>query len=464
MIRDVSKVITLVIVTIAGTITSLMMSAVHIALPTMGKELSIDAVLMGWVITAMTLPQVAILLAAGRFADIYGRKKVFLTGMALFTVANFLCAISNSAVMLIASRVLQGIAAGMAFGTLMAIVTSVFPGRERGRALGAVTGAIMAGLAAGPFYGGIVTEHLGWRSIFYIASALCLVAVILIVWKMKGEWAEAKGERFDIAGSIIFGISIIVLIYGFTILPAILGFILVVVGIAGLFAFVRLELRMESPIFDLNVFRGNRVFVFSNLALMLHFCAVFASVFLLSLYLQYILEFSPQTAGLIMLFQMVPMAVLAPISGRISDRVNPRLVAFAGLTLIFAGLIMFVFLGEETTLGYVIGGLAVMGIGSGVFSTPNANAIMGSVEKRYLGVAAGTQGTMRSSGQMVGMAIVMILFAMYIGDAAITPEYYPAFLTSTRVGFIIFTCLGLCGVLVQLISMSKKQDGDISQL
>ena len=131
------------------------------------------------------------------------------------------------------------------------------------------------------------------------------------------------------------------------------------------------------------------------------------------------------------------------------------MVATVGMMLMFTGLLLFIFLDEETTLGYVIGGLAIMGIGSGVFSSPNANAIMGSVEKRFLGVAAGTQGTMRSTGQMVGMAVVMILFALYIGDTAITPEYYPAFLTSTNVGFIIFTSLGLVGLLVQLIGMKK---------
>ena len=456
MTRDTSKIATLLITTIAGVITSLMMSAVHIALPTMGEELSIDAVLLGWVITGMTLPQVAVLLAAGRFADIYGRKKVFLSGMVLFTVASFLCAIANSATTLLACRVLQGIAGGMAFGTLMAIITSVFPGEERGRALGIVTGAVFMGLAAGPFFGGALTEQLGWRSIFYITAVLCLVAVILIIWKMKGEWAEARGEKFDVAGSVVFGVSIILLIYGLTVLPSIRGFILIIIGILGLFAFVRLEVRTESPIFNVEVFRKNWVFVFSNLALLIQFCTVFASVFLLSLYIQYILGFSPQTAGVIMLVQMVPMALLSPITGRISDRVNPRVIASVGMMFIFIGLLMFVFLDEETTLRYVIGGLAVMGIGSGVFSSPNANAIMGSVEKRFLGVAAGTQGTMRSCGQMVGMAIVMILFALYIGDTAITPEYYPAFLTSTRVGFTIFASISLGGLLIQLIGMRKK--------
>jgi EmrB/QacA subfamily drug resistance transporter len=455
MPRPVNKTITLIITTIAGVITSLMMSAVHIALPTMGNELSIDAVLLGWVITAMTLPQVAVLLAAGRFADIYGRKKVFLYGMVLFTVGSFLCAIANSAATLIIFRVIQGIAGGMSFGTLMAIITSVFPGEERGRAIGTVTGATFIGLAAGPFYGGALTEQFGWRSIFYVSAVLCLAAVILIIWKMKGEWAEARGEKFDVAGSVVFGISIVILIYGFTVLPSTLGFILVVLGIVGLLAFIRLELRTESPVLHVEIFRRNRVFVFSNLAMLIHFSAVFASVFLVSLFLQYTLGYSPQNTGIIMLGQMVPMALLSPVAGRISDRIDPRVIASFGMMLISVGLLMFIFLAEETTLWYVIIGLVVLGTGSGIFSSPNSNAVMGSVEKKFLGVAAGIQGTMRSSGQMIGMAIVMILFSFYIGDTAITPEYYPAFLTSTRVAFIIFTALGLSGVLIQYIGMKK---------
>lgn len=451
-----TKRVTLIVATIAAVITSLMMSAVHIALPTMGREFAMEAVLLGWVITAMTLPQAAVVLASGRFADIYGRKKMFLYGMALFTVSSFLCAIANSAVSLIAYRVLQGIAAGMVFSSQIAIITSVFPGEERGRALGTVMGAVFMGLAAGPFFGGALTEHLGWRSIFYISAFFCLVAVGLIFWRLKGEWGEARGERFDVIGSVVFGVSIVVLMYGFTVLPTTLGIVLVVVGILGMLAFVRWEARTDSPILNIGLFRQNTVFVFSNLATLIHFCAVFASVFLLSLYLQYTQGISPQTAGLIMLTQMVLMAIFAPIAGRLSDRVDPRIVASVGMAFIFVGLLLFVFLTEETTLGYVIAGLAILGFGSGVFSSPNANAIMGSVERRFLGVASGTQGTMRSSGQMLGMGIVMIVFSLYIGPAQITPENYPAFLVSVRLAYMIFAAISLGGVFAQLAGMRLK--------
>ncbi len=454
----ISKKVTLVIIIITMFVASVMMSSVHIALPTIGAAFNMEAVLLGWVITAMTLPQTAILLAAGRLADIYGRKKIFLYGMVLFTIASFLCAIANSGIALISYRVLQGISGGMVFGTQMAIISSVFPGEERGRALGISVSAAFVGLSVGPFLGGVMTQQLGWRSIFYLAAFLSLAAVFLTLWKLKGEWAEARGERFDLGGSIVFGISIVVVMYGFTVLLTPTGMVLVVLGILGIIAFVRWEARTDSPILNLGLFRRNNAFVFSNLANLIHSCSAFAATVLMSLYLQYSQGFSPQTAGIIMLAQPVVMAIFSPISGRLSDRVEPRIVASVGVVFTCLALVLFIFLTEATALGYVIASLAILGFGAGLFSSPNSNAIMGSVASKSLGVASGTQGTMRSCGQMLGMGVVMIVFSVYIGGAAITPEYYPAFLTSAKIGFTIFAALCFGAIFTQLAGRRTRQE------
>jgi len=225
----------------------------------------------------------------------------------------------------------------------------------------------------------------------------------------------------------------------------------------GLLAFVRWEAKVESPVFDISIFKKNAAFVFSNVATLINYSSAYAMSFLLSLYLQYAKGLSPQTAGLILVVSPVVMTIFAPIAGRLSDRIEPRLVASAGLVFTCVALLLFIFLNDETALGFVIIGLAIYGIGTGFFSSPNTNAVMGSVEKRFLGVAAGAVATMRSCGMMLSMGIVMILFSIYIGEAQITPEYYPAFLTSVKVGFIIFTVLSFGGIFAQLAGRRARQ-------
>jgi len=458
MSDDVSKRVTLIIVSITVTVIAFMMSAITIALPTIGKEFAMEAVLLGWVVTAMTFPQAALLLPAGRLADIYGRKKVFFFGICIFVISSFLCATADSAVTLIAYRLIQGIGGGLVFGTGLAILTSVFPPGERGRAIGISSAAVFLGISAGPFLGGVLTQHLGWRSIFFLNAILYLVVIGLILWKLKGEWAEARGEKFDIVGSVVFGVSLVAMLYGLTVLPTTPGIVLIIAGFLGLLVFGRLEARTESPIFNVGLFRKNTVFVFSNLAMLVHICTAFAVIFFMSLYLQYNKGFVPQTAGLIMIAQPVCTTICTPVAGRLSDKVDPRIIAAIGMAVTFVSLVFFIFLTEATALGYIIAGLAVFGLGMGTFASPNANAIMSSVDKKFLGVASGTQGTMRSCGQILGMAIAMILFSIYIGKAQITPEYYPAFLTSMKVGFIIFAAICLSGVFAQLAGLKVRRN------
>jgi EmrB/QacA subfamily drug resistance transporter len=452
------KWVALIILAITSLMITFMMSAVNVAAPIIGKEFAMKAVLLAWVVTAMTLPQALILLPAGRLADIYGRKKIFTYGMVLFTVSSFLCAMASSGVLLIAFRVLQGISAGMVFGNSSAIVTSIFPAQERGRALGINMSASFVGLTTGPFLGGVLTQHLGWRSIFYISAFLFLVAFFLILWKLKGEWAEARGEKFDLFGSAIFSISLAVLLYGGSVIPTKLGFILVVLGLLGLFAFVRWEARTNSPILNIGLFRRNTVFVFSNLAMLIRYCAAFAISFLMSVFLQYIQGFSPQTAGLILVTTSIVIVIFSPIAGRLSDRFEPRRVAALGMTFSFVSLLFLIFLSQGTALWLILVILAISGLGVAFFSSPNTNAIMSSVKRQFFGVAAGTQGTMRSTGMMLSMVIVMILFHIFIGGASITPENYPAFLTSMKLSYIIFAVLSFGGIFAQLAGNKPREE------
>ncbi|MCK4274237.1 MAG: MFS transporter [Dehalococcoidales bacterium] len=446
------RYIVLVISTATGFITPFLSAAVNIALPTIGREFSMEAVLMTWVVTIFFLSIAVVQVPCGRLADIYGRKKLFIIGLLVTILASFLGAIANSVPLLFISLALMGMGSGIMFNNAISILTSVFPADMRGRVLGISTAGTYAGLSTGPFIGGVLTRAFGWQSIFILCGVMSVVLLALVFYALKREWREAAGERFDYVGSITYAISIVLFMYGFSSLPSILGVVLFLLGVVGFTLFARWEARTDSPIFNLDLFRKNKVFFFSNLAIFISYIATFAVSFLLSLYLQYIKGLSPQMAGLVLITASVLMAIFTPISGRISDRIEPRLVASVGMLLNCVALFLLIFLNDGTALLYIMVALAINGLGIGIFASPNTNAIMGSVEKKYLGVAAGTLGTMRTAGMMVSMGIMMIIFSLYIGQAEITPQYYPQFLTSIRTGFIIFTVFSIFGLFCQLVA------------
>ncbi|MDI6719667.1 MAG: MFS transporter [Methanomicrobiales archaeon] len=438
--------VALLVAVLAGFITPFDHSAVNIALPTIGTEFAMDAVALSWVSTAYLLASAIFLVPLGRYADIHGRKKVFVSGLSIFTAASLLLIFSPSSIVLIVLRVLQGMGAAMIFGTGVAILTSVFPPGERGRVLGLYTTAVYVGLSAGPFLGGLVTQYVGWRGIFLVNVPLGILTVALVHWRLAGEWAEARGEPFDLAGSVIYGLSLASLLSGFTLLPEIGGIALAAAGTAGLLLFFAVEARQKSPVLHVNLFLRNRVFAFSNLAALINYSATFAVTFFLSLYLQYIGGFTPQTAGLILVSQPLVMATLSPYAGRLSDRVEPRIISSAGMAVIAVGLFLLTFLNPDTPLPYLVGCLVLLGLGFAFFSSPNTNAIMSSVEKRFYSVASGTLGTMRLLGQMLSMAIAVLIFAVYLGRVQITPELSAQFLMVVHTAFAVFTVLCIFGV------------------
>jgi MFS family permease len=298
--------------------------------------------------------------------------------------------------------------------------------------------------------GGFLTHQLGWRSIYFVSVILCIIILPFIFSKLKGEWAEAKGEKFDIKGSFIYMVGLLGIMYGFSILPSLEGAILLAAGIFIIIFFIRFEHRVSFPVLDLSNFKSNTVFIFSNLAAFINYSATFAVGYLISLYLQYIKGLSPQDAGLIMVAQPITMAIFSPISGRLSDKIEPQIVASIGMGLTVAGLIPFIFLGYDTSTTYIVATLLLIGVGFALFSSPNTNAIMSSVERKYYGVASASLGTMRLTGQAISMGIATLVFGMHLGRVKITPEYYPQFLDSTHITFIIFTILCALGIFASL--------------
>ena len=453
-----AKLTALTIASLSSFITPFMLSSINIALPVIGKEFKTDAVLLSWIATSYLLAAAVSLLPFGKLADIYGRKKIFTLGMSLFLVMSFFCAVSVSAPMLIFFRVFQGAASSMCFATGMAILISVYPPQERGKVLGIAVAATYSGLSCGPFFGGIIVHHLSWRSIFLINIPFGLMIILLIFFKLKGEWRGAEGEKFDLTGSLIYGTAIFAFMYGLSILPVALSIVLILTGFAGFVAFVKWETIVANPIFDVYLFMNNRTFAFSCLAALINYSATFAVAFLLSMYLQYIKGLTPQGAGVILVSTPVIMALLSPFAGRLSDSIEPRVISSLGMGLTALGLLLLIFLGSQTMLVYIIASLIIFGFGFALFSSPNMNAIMGSVEKRFYGIASASVGTMRLLGQMMSMGIVTLMFAVFIGRVEITPQYYPMLIKSIQVVFFISCCLCVCGVYFSLYRGRVRPD------
>ena len=446
----VSKKATLFITTFASFLSPFSISSVNIALPSIGQEFRMDAILLGWVTTSYLLATGICLIPLGKMADIYGRKKVFTLGILTFTIASAGLAVSGSAVTLICLRILQGIGSAAIYTIGSAILTSVFPSRELGKVLGINVAAVYLGSSGGPFFGGFLTHHLGWRSIFVVTVFLGLLIISLTLWKLKGEWREAGDEKFDLTGSLIFGLTLFSLIYGFSQLATTVGSGLVLLGILGLYVFIRWEMKTGSPVLDISLFRNNRTFAFSNLAAFINYSATFAVTFLLSLYLQYIKGLTAESAGLILLSQPIVQAIFSPLSGRLSDRIEPRIVSSVGMGLTALGLFLLAFLNENTTSGFIIGSLILLGFGFAGFSSPNAYAVMHSVENRVYGMAAGTLGTMRVTGMIFSMGITILILSLEVGKVQMNPEYYSLFLRSARLALSFFGVLCCGGVIASL--------------
>ncbi len=440
----------LICATLSSFLIPYMLSSINIALPVIGKEFAMDAVLLNWAATSYLLSTAMFLVPLGKIADIYGRKRVFGYGVSIYTLSSFLLTFSNSAAMLILLRVVQGIGAAMIFSTGVAILTSVFPIGERGKALGVNVTAVYLGYSLGPFFGGYLTSYIGWRSIFLTCVPIGLVILGFVFWGLKGEWSEAKGEGYDILGAITYGLTLVAVMVGFSRLPKIPGIVLVALGIAGVVGFVAWETRTKHPVMSIGLFKDNRVFTFSNLAALISYSATFAVTFLLSLYLQYIQGLSPKGAGLVLVSQPLTQAIFSPFAGRLSDRVEPRIVASIGMGFTTLGLFLFIFLDDRSSLWFILAALFLLGLGFALFSSPNINAVMSSVEKKFYGVASAVLGTMRLVGQTLSMGITMVIFAVYIGRVEMKPEYYPFFLVSMKVAFSIFTALCFGGVFASL--------------
>ncbi len=456
-----ARMVALVITTVSSFLTPFMAASVIVALPSMGREFRMDPVLLTWTVTSFLLAVGVFLVPMGRVADICGRKRVYLIGIILFAFTSLLCASARSGQALIVYRFFQGVGAAMTFGPGVAIVTSLFPASERGKVLGINIGTVYMGMSLGPFLGGLLTDHLGWRYIFFIAPPVAAGIVIATLLELKQEWAEAKGESFDFVGSLLYGGTLAALTLGFTSLSSITGVFLILVAAVGIVLFIKHERSAPYPMLDLILFRGNRLFAFSNLAGIINYAATYAIAFILSLYLQSIRAMTAQSAGLVLVSQPLVQGVFTFMAGRISDRIEPRILASVGMAITVVGLFLLSFLSFKTGLSYVVAVLALVGFGFALFAAPNANAVMASVNPKFFGVASGALISTGTVGQLISMGITSLVFAIRLGRMNIDSVQPAPLLSTLKFLFVVFSFVSIAGFVVSVTrgKVSKARAG-----
>ena len=428
----------------------MILSSVNVAIPTIAQTFAADAIQISWVSTAYLLTAAVFLLPCGRLADMKGRKLVYLYGMTTVIIASLLASTSSSIEMLIAWRVLQGMGAAMLFGTGVAILSAVFPPKDRGRALGINVSAIYLGLTCGPLLGGWVTQNISWRGVFIIHVPVAILVLVLAKLKLEGEFKGKPGQRLDLVGAVIYAFTIVSLMMGLSKLPQWQGWALLVSSAVSLFVFVRFESQQQYPLLDVNIFKGNRALNFSCLASLALYTSTFALTFLMSLYLQTIKGLSPQLAGAIMICQPMFMALLSPTAGKLSDIIEPRYLTSLGMASISIGLVLLAGLTPTSSIKFVLLCLSFTGLGFALFSSPNTNAIMSSVDKAHLGVASSSVSTTRVLGQMFSMAVVTMAFAIFMGPLEIVPENHDLLLKAIRASLSVTAAVTVTGIFLSL--------------
>ncbi|MBV0933605.1 MFS transporter [Marinobacterium weihaiense] len=431
--------LTLLSICVATFLMPMSMSAVNVALPAIAEDLNADAVLVSWIPTMNLLGAIALQLPAGRIADMIGRKKVFLAGLLLFALSSFAIILIEHIYWLLLMRLLQGISGAMVFGTGMAIVSQVFANHGRGMALGLTSTSVYLGLTCGPPIGGWLTEAWDWHAVFLAPLPLAVLCTILVGIHVR-ETERQADQRLDWIGSLLFIAASSLFFVGLSELPALAGGLLALAGLALLGAFIYQQERSPYPLIRLRRMVNNQVFFRSIQASFFMYAANYPLQFMLSLYLQYIRGLSPAEAGELMLLQAMMMAILAPLAGRLSDHFEPRIPATLGCLLFAAGFVILALLEQDSSMTQVVIALLVMGTGFGLFSSPNNNGALSVVPTDKLSIASSLLNISRTLGNMLGMAVVVFLFNLLIGNAQLVPEQFPALIRLLEIAFAL--CAG----------------------
>lgn len=437
-------------------------SSLNLAIPFIGEDFQAPATSLTWVISAMMLANISLSVPFGRFADIWGRRRVFTIGVILFGIATLLCAFATSFATLIVLRIFQGVGGAMFIATNMAILMEVFPAQQRGRVLGYSAMCTYIGLSLGPVVGGLLIHYFSWHAIFFATSSVAffifVIAMISTSKLLKVRNQATEGSRVNPVSIALYMTAMLAFMYGFTVFgQSIYSYFILAAGLLLLLFFARHELRVTSPVIAVGLFKNNLNFIFSNIAAYLNYAATGALSYILTLYLVVLRGFQPDTVGLLLIIQPALMAIISPIMGRLSDKRSPFLISSVGMAICTVALLLFLFLNEDTSLVFIVVNLLIVGVGFGTFSSPNTNAAMSCVTPKDYAVANSILATMRLLGQLSSMAVITIIIHFTIGNALISEAGNAGMMSVFHTTFIVFALLCLLGVLLSLGRKQKRQ-------
>lgn len=436
----------LVAIIISSVLSPFLSSAINVALPQISTELGMTASELSWVNMSFLLASAAFLVPLGKIADHLGRKKMFIAGNLVVLITSVACISVTDTIAFLALRFIQGIGSSMMFVTATAIITSAFPRESRGKYLGYNVTAVYLGLSAAPVLGGFFIQLFNWHSLFIISIVNSFIVVMLLLIYKGEDWKESRKQPFDYIGSIVYIVFMTLLMYGFSHITNLESQVMATIGAIGIVGFILYEYRIKHPVFDVKFFGSSRVFAFSNLAALINYAATFGVGFLLSLYLQYTRKLSPGETGAILMVQPVVMAITANISGRLSDKHESRILASLGMLFSALGIALLFFITKDTPFTYFYVALSVLGLGFGLFSTPNTHVVMNSVEPARFGMASASISTMRTSGQMISMGLAALFINWFIGAEKITTLNATLLVDIMKYVFGVFFVLSVWGI------------------
>ena len=432
-------------------------NGIIIGVPAIASEFTMNNVIQNWVPTIFFLVVAVFTVPAGQISGKFGVKKSLLSGIIVFLIGSIGACLSFSTESFLLFRIIQG--AGVAFLNVsaMAMVVSAVKPQNRGKALGfTVTGVYLA-TSLSPVICGFLVHNLGWRSMFYFVIPFLVLCIILMIFKIPQEWKTYQDDKIDKVGSLIYALGILAFIYGFTTLITTNGKILTVIGIILLIIFGAYELKQKSPVFNMNLFK-NKKFTSSNIAALCSYLAIMVVTTILNYHFQYVRGWDAQMSGLILIITPIIMAIMAPNSGKLSDKVHPQKLAAAGMAVAAIALAILTFLTNSTPIYIVVLAMILQGIGMGLFSSPNMNAIMSSVPPKDAPTASASQATMRTIGQTMSLGLLTLIFAWIMGNLELSPQYSEMIIQSSQIICGICTAACILAIFASLVGIKSKDE------